>query len=67
MAMEEEYEIIQFKRMNPNVIYVLEEDDKDKQKEMDEAMKRKEPRKKRNEYEYEKRLRNKEGNIYELL
>jgi hypothetical protein len=47
--------------MNPNVIYTIEDP------EIKEAIAHEIPRKMRREYEYENRIRNKSGNIYDLL
>ena len=52
---------LEFKRIKPNVIYTIEEE-KEENREVE-----KKPRKKRKELEYEEKLKNKEGNIYELL
>ena len=56
--------MIEFKRMNPNVIYTIEQPE---DQEIKNAMNKQNPRKRRKELEYEARLKNKTGNIYDLL
>lgn len=56
--------MIEFRRMNPNVMYTVEAPE---DKEVRDALSRQEPRKRRKEMEYENRLKNKTGNIYDLL
>lgn len=49
--------------MNPNVIYTIEAPEP----EVENAINSQKPRKMKKETEYESRLRNKTGNIYDLL
>ena len=51
--------MIEFKRINPNVVYTIEE--------AAAVEERHRPRKKRKELDYEARLKSKEANIFELL
>ena len=49
--------------MNPNVIYTVEQPDP----EMKEVEQSKKPKKMRKQAEYENRMKNKKGNIFDLL
>lgn len=51
--------VIEFKRINPNVIYTIEEAEAVQEKHK--------PRKKRKEHEYEIKVKSKQANIFELL
>lgn len=54
---------IEFKRMNPNVIYTIQPQDPETNK----ALQNQHGRKARKQEEYEKRIRNKNGNVYDML
>ena len=51
--------MIEFKRINPNVIYTIEE--------AEPVEKQYKPRKKRKELDYEKKLKDGQSNIYDML